>query len=299
MSKPGRRRPWLVLAALAAVLAAVFTAAPALAAGTVVESWTRASPIFHPANSNGRLLVVKSAGTVDGSALRMTLNAYSNAGPNQGVAIATNTSSYRYGTFGTRMRTADCTGQDHPGVVTGTFTYSTDHADANKNAIPDNDEVDLEFLCGQPEVVWMTLWTDYSETSDNQRSITRAVNLRTGQVLSTCYLISYAQPCQPTLAAETGPATVTPVPGFNSAKQFYTYMFDWQPDHVTFYAVDGLGRRNVLWDYRGPASRIPRKPAMFMQNVWHTATWNPLNGPAHNVTTADTSAYLDTTYLPK
>jgi beta-glucanase (GH16 family) len=292
------RWPLLIVSTLATALAVVVAATPAMAASAVVEGWTGTSQAFHPVTSIGQAAVVKTPGALDGKALKLTLPAYAQTGPNQGIAIASNTSTYRYGTYGTRMKTADCTGQDHPGVVTGTFTYATDHSDANKNGIADNDEIDVEFLCGQPDVIWMTLWTDYSETSDNLGSVTRTVNLRTGQVLSTCYLIAYAKPCQPALAGENSPARVTAVPGFDSAKQFYTYMFDWQPARVTFYSVDNLGRRNVLWDYRGPATRIPHKPSMFMQNVWHTANWNPLNGPSHNQTTASTSAYIDATYLP-
>ena len=206
---------------------------------------------------------------------------------------------YRYGTFGTRMKTADCTGQDHPGVVTGTFTYSIDHSDANHNGVTDNDEIDIEFLCAQPDVVYLTVWTDYSETSNDLREITRVINLRTGSILSTCYIVSYGSGCQPLLAGENSPARIAPIPGFSSVARFHRYWFDWQPDHVTFHATDEAGRAAVLWDYRGPRSRIPGKPSSFMQNVTYTRAWDPLTGPSHNQPTADTSAYLDASFLPR
>jgi beta-glucanase (GH16 family) len=293
-----RRRRWLILSVLAAGLSVLLLAAPAMAA-SAVDNWTGPSSVFHPLLANNLMWVAKTPGTTDGSALRLQLSAYPLAGPSQGVAIATNKATYQYGIYGTRMKTADCTGQNHPGVVTGTFTYSTDHRDANRNGIPDNSEIDVEFLCGQPNVVWLTLWTDYSETTDALGSITRAIDLQTGTVLENCYLVAYSKPCQPQLPGENSPASVAPIPGFNSAKQFYTYMFDWEPDHVTFYAVSNAGLKTILWDYHGPASRIPQKPSMFMQNVWYTPSWNPLNGPSHNQPTANTSAYIDTSYLPK
>jgi hypothetical protein len=268
-------------------------AAPA----TVVENWTGPSALFHAASAVTRMTVVPAVGATDSQALKLQLNAHPEPGPSGAALIASN-QLYRYGVFGSRMKTADCTGQDHPGVVTGMFTYSFDHADANRNGVSDNDEVDIEFLCGQPDVVYLTLWTDYSETSDNLREITRVINLRTGVVLSTCYLVSYSLGCRPLLAGENNPASVQPIPGFSSEAQFRSYSFDWQPDHVTFSTTDNAGRPLVLWDYRGPRSRIPAKPSSFMQNVTYTRGWDPLNGPSHNQPTVDTSAYVDSSFVP-
>jgi hypothetical protein len=338
-AKPsGRRRPWLALGVLGALVAsAVCAAAPAMATtptNTVVkkskpkkavakkvakkakktapdpaavnqsgldtagvENWAAPSLRYHAVTPVTKMPVLPDAGAIDGMALKLQLDAYPESGPHGGAVIASN-SLYRYGNFGTRMKTADCTGQDHPGVITGTFAYSYDHADANHNGVTDNDEIDIEFLCGQPDVVYLSIWTDYSETSNDLREITRAINLRTGEVLSNCYIVADGSGCQPPLEGENSPASVPAIAGFNSATQFHTYSFNWQPDDVTFYATDDAGQRIVLWDYRGPASRIPGNPAFFMQNVQYTRTWNPLNGPSHNQPTADTSAYIDSTFVP-
>ncbi len=264
-----------------------------------VENWTAASPSFRQTTGLNQAVVVSAPGAYDGKALRLQLNARPDPGPRQGVTIASTNPAYRYGTYGSRMKSADCRGQDRPGVVTGTFLYSMDHSDANRNGLTDNDEIDFEFLCGQPDVVWMTLWTDYDELRDIPRKISRVVNLRTGKVLYNCYLVSWAKPCEPLLTGENSPAAVTPVAGFNSATQFHTYTFNWQPNRVTFYASDHAGNRILLWDYRGPKVRIPQKPATFMQNVWHTPTWDPFNGPSHQQPTTTTSAYLDSTIVPR
>jgi beta-glucanase (GH16 family) len=277
----------------ASTATAIGTTAPA----TVLENWAGPAPAFHPATASTRMTIVPAPGALDGHALRLQLNARPEPGASGGAVISSNR-LYRYGTFGTRMKTADCTGQDHPGVVTGAFTYAADHSDANHNGITDNDEIDVEFLCAQPDVVYLTVWTDYSETSNDLRAITRTINLRTGTVLSTCSIVSYGTGCRPLLAGENRASGVVPSPGFNSATQFHTYLFDWQPDRVTFYLADDAGRRTELWDYRGPRSRIPDQPGWFLQNVTHTRTWDPLNGPAHNQPTASTAALIDSTTVP-
>jgi beta-glucanase (GH16 family) len=214
------------------------------------------------------------------------------------VQIDSNRTNYQYGTYGSRIKMANCAGQNRPGVVTGTFTYATNHADVNGNGLPDNDEIDIEVLCAQPYVLWLTIWTDYRDSDAAARKISRAINMRTGAVLYNCYVFRLGDNCQPAVAGENNPARVTAVPNYDSGTQFRSYFFDWQPNRVTFWGYDNTGAKNVLWDYTGPSSRIPKKPGMFMQNVWHTNNWDPLDGPAHNQPTASISAYVDMTVLP-
>lgn len=318
-SAPRRRRRWAALTLLTAgfvgalaapvfassgmaaapALASPALAAPPLAGSVVVENWRGYSGPFHKTHDLNRIIAVSARGANDGKALKLQLDAYPGIGPSKGVEIASNYMAYQYGTFGTRMRTANCAGPDRLGVVTGVLTYSPDHSDANGNGLPDNDEIDFEVLCGQPEVVWMSLWTDYDELTDTPRKISRAVNLRTGEVIYNCYLLTWLGSCEPLVAGENDPAAVTPVPGFDAAKQFHSYTFEWQPNRVRFHATDVNGKRLLLWDYQGPTSRIPQKTSMFLQNVWHTATWDPFNGPARNQPTAHTAAYIDSTTVPK
>lgn len=308
-SRARRRRA--VLTVLTAGLAAAAIDAPAVAAPTelpadsdlsaavVVENWRGYSGPFRKTHKENRIIVVSARGATDGKALKLQLDANPGTGPRQGVEIASTNPAFRYGTFGSRMKTANCAGQKRVGVVTGMFTYSMDHGDADGNGLPDNHEVDIEVLCAQPEVVWMSLWTDYDEVTDSPRKISRAVNLRTGQVLYNCYLTSWTGSCERLLSGENDPASVTPIPGFNSAAQFHSYSFNWQSNRVRFYISGPSGQPILLWDYQGPSIRIPQKTSMFLQNVWHTATWDPLNGPARERPTASTSAYLDSTTVPR
>ncbi|GAA2258088.1 hypothetical protein GCM10010368_25980 [Streptomyces roseiscleroticus] len=271
---------------------------PALAAPTT-EEWAGTSPYFHISNAAGGTAAVTSVdGANDGRAMELRLNGRPAAGPGGGVEIASNT-TYQYGTFGTRIKTADCSGQGRVGVVTGTFTYSTDHSDANGNGLPDNDEIDIEVLCAQPNVLWLTIYTDYDDATGRTRKISRAIDMPTGKVLYNCFTTQLGGECEPLLPNENTPASVTPVPNFNSSKQFHTFMFDWQPNSVTFWTEGANGEKNVLWDYRGPSDRIPKKPSLFLQNVWHTDAWDPLDGPAHAQPQSNVSAFVDSTTLPR
>ncbi|RLV71752.1 glycoside hydrolase family 16 protein [Streptomyces rapamycinicus] len=293
--RTGRR-----LAVTAAVAAFVVCTAPASAAPLVVENWVGDSPYFSSTGApGGSPEPVSQTGAEDGKALRMRLNPKPAAGPGGGVEIASNDKSYGYGTYGTRIRTAVCTGQGRVGVVTGTFTYAADHSDANGNGVPDNDEIDVEVLCAQPHVLWLTIWTDYGESTGQVRKISRALDMRTGEVLYNCFVTQLGGQCTDPKEGENSPESVTPIEGFNSATQFHTYMFDWQPGSVTFWTYNDDGTKNILWDYRGPANRIPHKPSAFMQNVWHTNSWDPLDGPAHEQPQSATTAYIDSTTLPR
>ncbi|WP_329214054.1 glycoside hydrolase family 16 protein [Streptomyces sp. NBC_01485] len=286
--------------ATATVAFSLFMGGSAVAA-PVTEQWTGSSPLFSQTGApGGTTQIVSASGASDGRALQLRLNARPGTSPGNGVEISSNADTYRYGTYGTRIKTADCTGLGRVGVVTGTFTYSNDHSDSNGNGLPDNDEIDVEVLCAQPNVVWLTLWTDYDPDDPDGavRKISRAIDMRSGQVLYNCYNVQLGGDCEPAQPGEYSPAGVTPNPGFNSATKFHTFMFDWQPNSVSFWTYDDNGNKNVLWDYRGPSSRIPKKPGAFMQNVWHTPDWDPLDGPAREQPQTAVSAFIDSTTLP-
>ncbi|GAB3243982.1 glycoside hydrolase family 16 protein [Kineosporia babensis] len=298
-----RRIGGAALALASSALVSVLVAQPALAASaTRTLPWTTTSSnLIRPNTTYTNLeTATRVPGTADGKALKLTLPANPEAGPMGGVGFES-TKAYRFGTFGSRMKTADCSDQPGtPGVISAAFTYSRDHADTNGNGLPDNNEIDFEFLCSQPELVWMTIWTDYDELTDTPRAITRVVNVRTGQVLKNCYIKSWVSDCEALLPGENLPVKTTPVPGFNAAKQFRTYKFDWSTNRITFYTVDDRNRKVVLWDYRGPKDRIPQSPSLFMQNVWHSANWSPFGSTVRpSRPTVANTALIDTTFLPQ
>ncbi|MFD7501836.1 hypothetical protein [Streptomyces sp. NPDC059850] len=124
--------------------------------------------------------------------------------------------------------------------------------------MPDNDEIDVEVLCAQPHMLWLTLWTDYDDATGEVRKISRVVDMRTGKILDNCYTTTLGGKCAKPRAGENSPAAVKPIAGFNSAAQFHTYMFDWQPDSVTFWTYDDGTKTGTRW--MGPLTMRPRPP---------------------------------------
>ncbi len=292
------------VALVSTALVSVLVAQPALAASSATRTmaWNTTAPSLIRPNTSYTTLetTTRVPGTVDGKALKLTLPANPEAGPMGGVGFES-TKAYRFGTFGSRMKTADCSKQSGtPGVITAAFTYSRDHADTNGNGLPDNNEIDFEFLCSQPDLVWMTIWTDYDEIRDTPRAITRVVNVRTGQVLKNCYIKSWVSDCEVLQPGENVPARTTPIPGFDATKQFRTYKFDWSSNRIVFYTFDNQNRKVVLWDYRGPKDRIPQSPSLYMQNVWHSANWSPFGSSVRpSRPSVANTALIDTTFLPQ
>jgi glycosyl hydrolase family 16 len=256
----------------------------------VAEEWAAPSPTFTAATPSTTLSVVADQKARDGRALRLRLPGGAAPGPMQGVGVRSR-DTYLYGTFSTRMRAADCGPQTDAGVVTGAFTYANDGLDHDGDGIPDNDEIDIEFLCAQPEVVYLTIWTDYSETTDAFTAITRTIDLSSGTVLSTCRRHNWADGCEQKNRVQK----IRKIKNYNATTTFRTYGFDWQPGHVTYFTFDDAGRRLVLWDYRGDV--VPDTAAPFMQNVWHSANWDPIGRRAHEATMSSVSAYVDSTTI--
>jgi hypothetical protein len=162
-------------------------------------------------------------------------------------------------------------------VVNGFFTYFNDGKDENGNGIVDNSEVDIEILCGNPQVVSLVLWTDY--TSDTSfLGLSRQVNLATGAYSQTESASSYAQTPMGTLPQFVN----APYPQANT---FYEMGFDWEPTEVRFFIVLG-GTELTLWDYTDP-THIPTHTSSLNFNLWHPSThWagdgSPANYPAND-----------------
>ena len=187
---------------------------------------------------------------------------------------------FSFGTFASRLRTANCTGQSNAGVVTGLFTYFNDGTDTTADGLPDNSEIDFEWLCAEPQTIYLTLWTDYRDSDGAHKRVGRAVNLATGTILFTCYYTDFGD-CTETLSfVEATPSTIAAIADYDSSKSYYEYGFDWSADGVVWWMIHPTrGDKIVLWDYRGPRARITQIPGAFLTNVWHTSDWPPASKP--------------------
>jgi beta-glucanase (GH16 family) len=247
-----------------------------------VEDWTSSSSrLYAQANRGGS----GAAGgqshddALDGKALTLTIPADAGSSPGNAAEVESR-ASYRYGSFSSRVRTADCAQQRSTGAVTGIFTYGNDGRDHDGDGITDNSEIDVEILCARPDVLNLTIWTDYDEAGHAQQRVSRVIDLSAGKILSTCYLTSFDGPCSPLSGAQNRPSAVPAVAGFDSSASYHDYRIDWTAERVVFTVTDGTAKPITLWDYEGPSTRIPQQSSRYLLNLWHTDDWTPNGSPS-------------------
>jgi chitodextrinase len=258
----------------------LLAAVPAAAGPVFTEQWTGAtSPYFNFLLNGGSTITsnVAESGTSDGRAVRLTLPAFPASSPNGGPNLQSPT-LYGFGTYEARFKTPDCSSQPSTGMVTGFFTYLNDGTDQDGNGVRDNSEIDFEILCAEPNVLWLTQWTDFQESPLAMKRLFRELDLATGTIRSTCYSEGYGV-CTENLTGnptQGQPSSITPIAGFNSATAYYTYGFTWLSNRLTWYIYHPTtGAKIILWDYQGPTARITQRQAYYMFNVWHTPNWSP------------------------
>jgi hypothetical protein len=251
------------------------------------EEWQDiTSPFFvlqpRPRNT---ITVVPDAAQANDGVLEMRLGARPGVGPGNGAQIVS-TSDFLYGTFTSRLKTADCSAQPNAGVVTGFFTFFNDGTDTadDFNTLPDNSEIDMEWLCAAPHEIYLTMWTDFDEATSAQRRVLRYIDLRAGTIRRQCYFEEFGfSNCEPLTPPESQPPTIPPISNYAPHLNYYTYGFTWAPDHVRWW-IEVDGQQITLWDYReDPAhtsldrrNRIPDIAAKYLTNIWHTTSFLPL-----------------------
>jgi hypothetical protein len=225
---------------------------------------------------------VADSTAADGKAIELDLGRRTSAGPNNGAAVHSKDGTFQYGTYTTRLKTADCSGQASAGVVSGFFTYFNDGVtDVNDNGVPDNSEIDIEWLCAKPQEIYLTMWTDYRDSDAAQKRVMRYIDLSTGTIKRTCYFEAFGfSNCQDLSGKEALPTTIPAMPDYQPHKQYYEYGFTWSATRVVWWIVGANGQKIILWDYQGPASRIPTNPAQYMTNIWHSPGWTPPDMPS-------------------
>jgi hypothetical protein len=156
------------------------------------------------------------------------------------------------------------------------FVFFNDGRDANHNGIVDNDEIDVQFLCSAPSIMYLTVWTDFEESDAGTPirfiRLRRIVDFATGDVYDSISDTSdgYAKTANEPLLAR---------PGFPAPSTFYEMGFDWHADAVRFFIVlDGAERS--LWTVTD-AAHIPQDSVYMMYNIWHPSEhWHPRAGSA-------------------
>jgi len=218
-----------------------------------------------------------SAGADDGlvAALRFpgdpTLGPADRTDPNLATMIETR-QYFRYGTFRARVQPATCAPTEE--LASAVFMYFSDGRDDNGNGITDEQELDLQVLCGTPSFIVLTAWSDYEAGGgvETFRKSSHAVDTATGDLWDTL------QPGDATYA-KTGNDPALAQQGFPAPHTFYEVGIDWQATRVRFFIVSG-GAELTLWTLTDPAF-VPQVPLPLMFNLWHPGThWLPTRAPA-------------------
>ncbi|MDR1671586.1 MAG: glycoside hydrolase family 16 protein [Alistipes sp.] len=195
------------------------------------------------------------------------------AGAGRGPEIVSTRLSH-FGTYSARLRVPDVRRvQPNVGAVVGYFTYLPhDNPDGLS-------EIDFEWLIADPELIYIGTWTGHRPL----QRVGRIVNLAEGTILNTSYRRGDG-PNLPLDGAQSLPATVPVVEGYDASARFHTYGFDWLPDRLTWWILHPeTGERVVLWDYTGSTpefSGIPSNPTLYRLNFWHTDNWPAETNPA-------------------
>jgi hypothetical protein len=151
-------------------------------------------------------------------------------------------------------------------LVSGLFTYFNDGSDEDEDGIGDNSEIDIEHLCGQPQFLWMTVWTDYEDCpSLDVRRTSRVINMRTGAYDETPHGSSSWDDMAPAGTLQDIAIEGFPVPG-----TYYTLGFEWTGQSVRYFLVDD-GIEKDLFVVSG-VDYVPQRPAQLLLNLWHPAT---------------------------
>lgn len=175
---------------------------------------------------------------------------------------------FGFGTFRTRLAFGAC--QPTEEVVSAALGYFHDGSDENQNGIEDDEEIDLQVLCGAPTRLYLTVFTDHSPAEFRKSS--RMVDFATGEVFDTV-----APDSNDFGKVDTVPAWVRPE---LFAKDAWSVLgFEWRSTSLSFF-IELDGARVTLWTLDDSA-RIPQRPVSFLYNLWHPEThWYPSSAAA-------------------
>ena len=208
--------------------------------------------------------------------LRFPGSAASEANDNVGPGYVTEIQTvqrFHFGTYRTRVQFGTCAPDEQ--VASAVLGYFSDGSDRDADGITDELEIDVQSLCGTPELLYLTVFTDYEvNTAGTERfeKLTRAIDFSTGDVYDTVSSQSEEFALTDTVAEFVRP-------GFPASDAFYEVGFDWHTDAIRFFIVLDGGELS-LWTLNDPL-RIPQQPVHFVYNLWHPEShWHPASGSA-------------------
>ena len=214
-------------------------------------AFTRAFGIDSPTESGTKVLSFK-------------IDPEDSAGAGRGPEIISKKFTH-FGKYATRIKVPDVRDvQPDVGAVVGYFTY---HMDAEQGL----SEIDIEWLIADPEIIYVGTWTGFR---DSLRRIGRTINLAKGIIYSTTTRVGHNGERSDLTGAQDQPDAIPAITDYDASSRFYTYGFDWFPDHLRWWTIHPeTADTLVLWDYRGSQMGIPQNPSIYRLNFWHTNNW--------------------------
>jgi|SRR5690348_696795 len=181
--------------------------------------------------------------------LLMKIDPEDSAGAGHGPEIISNGFT-SFGTYSARLKVPDVKKvQPNTGAVVGYFTYYMD-------SVYSLSEIDFEWLVADPSIVYIGTWTG---GKGKLHRIGRTIDLVKGIIYNTIYKEGYKGTPTSFTGAQNQPETIEAIDGYDASSQFYTYGFDWYPDHITWWMIHpATGKKIILWDYRGYERGIPQ-----------------------------------------
>jgi hypothetical protein len=164
--------------------------------------------------------------------------------------------SFSYGTFRFRANLAACASSED--LVNGLFTYFNDGSKAPDGLFV-NREVDIEVLCGEPWLINLTIWTEYTDDT-HCKNQGRVVDTKAGKI----YVYANDQSNGVQTGTEDHPELA--FAGWPQPGAFYEMGWTWAPDHLRYFMNVG-GTDVTLWDATD-ATRIPQAPMAQHFNLW-------------------------------
>lgn len=192
------------------------------------------------------------------------------AGAGRGPEIISNDFTH-FGKYSARLKVPDAR-KDQPnvGAVVGYFTYHMDD-------VAGLSEIDFEWLIADPTVIYVGTWTG---PQNALKRIGRTINMANGTIYETTYREGHQGARTPLTGLQNQPEKITPIEGYDASSEFYTYGFDWHPEHLRWWMLHpATADTVVLWNYRGSQLCIPQNESKYRLNFWHTKDWSVVTNP--------------------
>jgi len=217
-----------------------------------------------------RTFGVHSSAEPSTSVLSFKIDPNDPPGAGRGPEIISNDFTH-YGTYSARIKVPNARSeQPNVGAVVGYFTYHMDDTFGLS-------EIDFEWLIADPSVIYVGTWTG---PHDGLKRIGRTINMAKGIIYGTNYREGHQGERTPLTGLQNQPETIAAIDGYDASSQFYTYGFDWHPDHLRWWMLHPVTSDTVvLWDYRGSPRGIPQNESKYRLNFWHTKDWSVVTNP--------------------